>query len=747
MSLFAASIAGKSFVSAPAQPMSGVRTPIFTCEVLTLAASHQTTNQVAVAPALVVSPFSKQKSFEIAKNSGVELDGREFLTVPLHRIDQNDKARKRGHNLRVDRLPCDEKLLLQLGSFISLSAYNMVNLLPLRLVKISVIEVDIDEYNGAACLKLVLDPKIEVLRMWTQFSPEALDWTLVAMQAASMVNGPWVHPVYHPKIAAMAKTMQSNAFKDWRTKGEGKKLKKDALYTPKTCAMLTSPMLVGSMPDFSAEECKLADALAMRARMMVWWKDPCMPLVGQNWPHPKAPDAAANVKDVTWATFAYEGLQIVPKPGMKVQLPIKPGEASNVMTANKLMINVLAGDSALCGFGVTDPRHLNGLELHSLIAATPALFRTFMSGGSNVLMEDPGTTDAPIQLSLSVSGAKSSQTVLSDEYGALTDPMVAVVNAGYPVDKTSAVSLMREMAARDPNRYATDMGTLEQLHSPNGELLPANRLLAGSTEKPIINLFESKKNISDMSSTEWDFYLVPNAGVKKCSLGENGKMIETLGMEYFRSLVTAETKKAMENGKDEEDAKEIGMDEAKKAIGEIFVKAMGDSARHLPERPYQAFVQPCGPGAFRFLLFAIQKRYAKARQLDPLCSNNHVHIINRLVKEIYPDDLSDMKDAKLPVVWNYTHAYLKSAPKDDLVGAAADNDDGTSNPPLGAGGKKRDEAPSDLPSGKKQATEVDILKAAGSATSLLSSFASAAPSSEISDDDMAGMFTVDSQMP
>ena len=639
MSLFAQSASASMPVSAS---MGGKRGAVATLEVFTLSPNRAIGNGVSSALAMVVAPFSKQQSFQVL-GAGAELKGN-FLVFDLQEIDAQDKANKRGLKQRVNRNPCDQKFVMQLGSVISLTQHKMADLMAHHIYTVSVGSVDIDDYMGAKSIKITLDGAIKHVRSFEKMTPSEHSWLLTSFQAAGLVNEPLVHPTYTTRAAEMVSHMNDEQMKAFK-KEKGHKAAD--IYTPPTCCMRNSALVFPRLHGIRRGEDYLANALVQCGVRSGYWKEPALELSTDDaWMRMMVREGATVAEKVDYMKFALGGEQYLPRKGANPKVPLADADTFRAVYEHvDVELVVLAGTSAIMGYGVMDPRHTMGRELRALIYHTPSLYRTYMSGSTNYNTVQP-SSESKISISVATSGEKPKPGQSVDTTGVVVDLAVGIVNAGYPVTSKDAVALMTSLAAREPERYAVDMSKFRNgLPDAEGMPIPANPLNKALSGQTIINVLEYNHNVAELTDDDWAFFVIPNAGSKSSEKPDKSAPagtpdIESLGFQYFRQQCEA-----------------LGEEGAAAKMGKMFVAMLEDEVQELDKQAMQAFYKaiPKDVKGFHFLLFAVSKAYIEERDLTPLSTTNHKTIIDRCAHELFPEDGS--KTVHVPRVWHYPYAY------------------------------------------------------------------------------------------
>lgn len=688
MSLFAQSASASWSVSAN---MGGKRSAVVTLEVFTLGPNRPTSNGVSVAPAMIVAPFFKQQSFKVL-GAGAELMGN-FLALDLQEVDPIDKANKRGLKQRANRTPCAQKCVLQLGSVISLSQHKMVDLMPHHIYSVSISAVDIDDYVGAKSLKFTLDGPIKHVRGFEKMSPSEHDWMLLSFQAAGLVNDPLVHPTYNDKATAMVSGMNDEQMKNFK---KDKNHKAYEIYTPSTCAMRNSALVFPRLHGIRRGEDYFANALVQCGMRSGYWKEPALELSTDDaWPRMLLREGATTAEKVDFMKFALGGEQYVPRKGVKPKLPVSDAETFRAIYDHAdVEVVVLAGTSAVMGYGVMDPRHTMGRELRALIYHTPSLYRTYMAPATNYNTVQP-SPESKISISVSSSGGKPKPGQSVDTTGVLVDLAVGIVNAGYPVTGKHAVELMKVLATREPERYAVDMSKFRNgLPDSEGMPIAPNPLNKALTNQIIINLLEYNHNVAELKDDEWSFFVIPNGGAKSSEKPDKDAPagtpdIESLGFQYFRQQHQA-----------------LGEQGVAQKMGDLFVNIANDDLDEVEKSARQAFHKsiPKDVGEFRFLLFAVSNNYIEERALTPLSTTNHKTIIDNYARELFPEDGSKLAHVD---AWYYPYSYEEDKKRKGSESATPSAK--TIVPPSSGKSSSQDSAMPDAqapPSGQKDGDEI-----------------------------------------
>lgn len=640
MSLFAQ----RPNASAPvAFNSGGKRNKQATIEVFTLTPSRPVGQSIGVT-AMIVAPFSKQNTFAV-HGSGAQRVGAD-LVLDLQEIDAADKASKRGKKEAAARRPCAQKCLLTLGSVLQIVQFQMPSLLAHHVYSINISAVDIDDYFGAKSFKYTLDGPPKHVRAYADMTPAEHDWLLLAIQAAGVVNEPLTHAVFNAATARRVECMNKEAMDAFKKE----KNKQHEVYTETTCCMRNSALVFPRINGIRAGEDYVYNAHAFRGHKTGSWAEPALPLTtDEAWPRMRTSDKDNSIVKVDYMKFSLGGEQNVPRRGFEdVPLPLGADEFRVVMVTNELTVNVLVGYGGLMAYGVFDPRHLFGHEFRALVHATPTLVRSYISNGTEPLLETPSATDK-IAISVSSSGDKPKPGQRVDTTGVLLDLAVGIVNAGYRIDAASVLALFEVLAANEPQRYGVDMGELSRAGwtDDEGKPIQPNPLCTDPGQKRILNLLEYNHRIDALTDDTWAFFIIPNGGQKSMDVPaadapDGTPAPETIGFEYYR--------KANE---------QLGADAAAAKMGAIFVKIAADDIHELDKEARLAFQKSIPKGSsFQYLLFAVRKDYMEARGLNPLSTLNHKPILMARGRELYPEDLSELPaGAKRINAWYYPHSY------------------------------------------------------------------------------------------
>jgi len=250
-------------------------------------------------------------------------------------------------------------------------------------------------------------------------------------------------------------------------------------------------------------------------------------------------------------------------------------------------------------------------------------------------------------LSVSTSGARLQPGALADTTGVLPDIPVGIVNAGYPVSQRHAIELLDALHDREPDRYDKDMSTLQDLmDKDNVQRLPPNPLWTATGTKLVHNLLESPLNASTLPEGTWTFFAIPRKGHKSYEPAVGDKeAVQSVGYQYYRQLHDT-----------------LGDKEAADRMGAVFSALAHDNLQAIGQLDKDALTAfHDKKETFTFLLFALRTEYVANRTLTPLSCTNHVAIMNRLARELYPEDLSDVAAGqKHSQAWFYTHAHAGS---------------------------------------------------------------------------------------
>ena len=546
--------------------------------------------------------------------SGVtRVDGSRALLFTRTRMNEADHAAKLGSKNRVER-DADGSWKLSLGEVVELSV-NMKKLGTTALsagnyYSVEVTEVMADKFSSSR--PRITTGTIRFLYNRYDSSPEEEDRLLVAAYHATQLNHRLGHLLY--SVDPATGRGPSTA--------ELKKAKASA-FTPDTRHLKINNTQLPFIPGVGSFKSVYAARLR-RHLPALRWGDPGAALdIPENWPHSAMDEQSKALKQYDSAKFSLTVTQSSPRVNARsvAALPLLTPESikQSYDTEDMDVTQVFLGAQALSAYCVLDRRHWNGV-LRYLVAATPAIVRTFVSNSCARPSNDPNLSAHPSLLFSAVGKAPEQgapSNTAPDTTAVLPFLADGVMNAGYPIDQPSLYAIMGVLNKREKNRYNQHMALVRIRKQPgdgSGEM-PTNPLsLVENT--PVVNLLEGDMDTATISEAEWWIMLIPNRAAKCISP-------DSLGMEYLRSLPEAE---------------------APRRLGAVFLSlAQGKT----PSDTEAADVFSA-PSAFEFLLFAVRRSYATARRLSPFHPFNHLLTLEREFAKLYPADCSDVASMRAP---------------------------------------------------------------------------------------------------
>jgi len=634
--------------SAPPAPMHTGRRGIAVMKMLVIGEDMRRDNKSDyhnVRVALIDMPGVNDTVVAI---SGVEIqqNGRVAM-VPLMQMDAEDGAAKRAKREEAERKKREEgadskvvvesvkrnrvgTLAIEAGMVFELKMYlkNFPKFLQTGTIyKVTVSEVLSSDYGVS-----ISPASVEELEPLIKMPINAQRRIMAMLFQAPQFNCAIAQPVY------TGNSVTSKELKNLRA----------GAFTPESRHMKNLTLM---LPLVQHKETLVPIMRWVRGKPAVFISEPALSLLNdEQWPHMVKENGATVPR--ACVRFRIDLVQKALRDSARPAQPTTPEEQTAVFVSKEIGCNISLYELGISAAGVLDDRHwFNHGAMRYLMAATPMLVPVYANRGdhiSQVMANSP---------SFQVDFANSAYNVTKTNAGAIAFPFEGAVNAGYPIDRESAVALIEWLASKDSMRYhKLSMAMVPQLyrtltvldtdkHVPLHWMQNANNGL-------VVNLLECYTGLPDMPDELWQIVIVPNMA-PKC------EVVRSLGWECINKL-----------------AEEHGIDGAGKILGQAFVQlARTGKITDAPAIVVSTF-NPETPRNFDFLLLAVSRQAVAESGVSLLRSRNHSDILNAVAAEIYPTDMSDMDEAAAAA------AAAAEAARDEAAAAAGRRDEHDELPPL-----------------------------------------------------------------
>jgi len=452
---------------------------------------------------------------------------------------------------------------------------------------------------------------------------------MAMLMHAPQLNPPLVQPVYTGKLLTNEELAKLRA----------------AACTPETRYMKSRALF---LPLVQYNNTATAVSRWGRGRNGVFISEPALSLLNDDqWPGIKETNGVK--KALGAIRFRVDVVQYTLRdPARPVRITASDEHAA-VFVRKNIGCNVSMYEKAVVSLGVVDDRHwFNHGALRYLAVATPMLLPVYVLKGTH---ETQATDPPAFQLDFSVSTLGVTKT----NAGALAFTFDGVVNAGYPVDKASALALLGALAAKEPMRYKKSMVLVPAARRKltvlaSDQPLPDHWMQFNETTL-VCNLLEGFNDANEMDEAQWQFVVIPNMA-PKC------EVTRSLGWDCLNKLAAAHG----------------GVDGAGRILGPAFVSLATNGYMRDADTPSEVInaFRPEVQRPFDFLLMGVSRAAIAESGVSLLCSRNHVAIMDAVAAEMYPTDLSDLSDIRDEDI---DLAEVERAEAAAQAGRRADDDD------------------------------------------------------------------------
>lgn len=522
------------------------------------------------------------------------------LRVCAYEIDKADQEAKRGQMQAVNRLPAGEVVFemgtvleVQWGKDVKDSANSMSGMLAGRVYELTISEVRRDTWEEVTMTRCSLSSYVMQHALY-EMSAADQELLMAASLLAMQTGSPLTHLVLDGPVPAS---------------DDLKKLKSKA-FTESTRAMKMRQHLV---PLMNLRGSPGSKARVQRHLQTVRIKEnPLSTTLTDLWPR-EVKDKDGNITLVEVLQFSVQGHQFTPQ-GTPAALPVQPDEVARFFKTDELGIAVTGYSSVYDNYWMCDRRYVfNQGAGRVLVANTPAAFVCYLKNES-VVSSSRVHSKKSIDLLMGVTGKKDEPTSTAG----LTFLAHGVVNAGYPIDKQSALRLMDALHAREKMRFNRNMlAAPKRLAYPPGSPLKIYehplRDVPLDDNVWVINAMESNVNLEEVDTTRYECVVVTN-------VAEKGEAPLTAGMSYLRTLLATHTP-----------------DEARAQLGEVMVQ-LATANGHV-QTPADAVDVFRTNGSFQpqVMLWLVGKQFMRDAQLDFCTVYNHERALERVFARLYPE--------------------------------------------------------------------------------------------------------------
>lgn len=565
------------------------------------------------------------KAVEIHNEEDCKLSNdRTTLHVSAYMLDEKDREQKKGTNTAVMRIPDGEEQL-ELGSVIEAQwgkdtqDEDTTAVTPQCVYRLTVNEVRHDIYKDVSSTRYMLTAFHRERHLW-EMTAEEQEYLLAAFQLAPQVNGALTHLAFDglPLPAEQLKTRGADYFN-----AATRHMKQRQHLMPKQNCYDSPGSLVRAqrhLPTFFYKENALSTTLA------------------DSWPRVSEKDNKKTYLEVL--QFSVQGQQLRPR-GVPPSLPLSAADIRTAYNVDDVAVSVVGYGPIFDCFWLCDRRHLfNQGAGRVLIANTPAAFMCYLKNECAVSAARMGSKPL-IELQMGATGKKDEIT--SSAATALLAH--GVVNAGYPIDKESAIKLMEVMHSREKMRYNTNMlaAPVRNTFVPPKKKINAHPLgdLALGENRWVFNVFESNINVAEADPNVYEFVVVSNVA-EKCDAPQ------TSGTAYLRNALET-----------------LGEEGARKQLGEIFVQLAHENG--VVATPADAVDVFRTNGSFKpdVMLFLVGRAFIADAQLDFCTTQNHERALERVFARLYPAVAKREKDDDAPEPANKRNRKEQEEDHDD----------------------------------------------------------------------------------